>query len=453
MVTAFVVHHGAADPSLAAAPQVPESVYYQVARAADTLFGAREAAYRVPSILFSLAALWLIALLAARLVHPEAGWVAVFACFGLKGFNWEAPDARPYALGFFVLAAAALLLIRWLDSGRIRDACLFAIAAALLWRVQLIFWPAYLVLTIYAIVRLARRETPVRWAHAAVLAGVLAILLTPVLHEALRINRGAREHVIADPPAVRDLLNALHWKLLAVCAGGAWIVSRFSPWIRERVPVSVSSAAMVGGWWLIPPLALYVYSLATGNSVFVRRYYSIELPGAALAAAFLAARFLPKPQWNHAGVLLGAGVVLTMGWHPEPWPGSNWRSAAAALNALPQGTPVIVASPFIEAKAPVWRPDYPLPGFLYAQLEMYPLRQRTYLFPFKPCPEAKQYAERLEPGLAAAKRFAIYGGDANVRFWRDWFARQPDLAYWKTRDLGTFGDVQAVLFETKARPR
>src|SRR5215469_4695863 len=175
MVTAFVVHHGAADQSLGVAPQVPKSVYYAIPRAADAIFGTREPAYRLPSILLSLATLWLIARLAARLIHPAAAWFAVFACFGCKELNWEAPDARPYAMGFCVMAAAALLLIRWLDSGRTSYAAAFVILAALIWRIQLIFWPVYVVFAVYAIVRLARRETPVTWWRTVAVFAALGI--------------------------------------------------------------------------------------------------------------------------------------------------------------------------------------------------------------------------------------------------------------------------------------
>src|SRR5271169_752170 len=51
MATVFVVRHGAADPSLRIAPQVPESIYYWLPKASETLFGFSELVYRLPSIL------------------------------------------------------------------------------------------------------------------------------------------------------------------------------------------------------------------------------------------------------------------------------------------------------------------------------------------------------------------------------------------------------------------
>src|SRR5208283_4015799 len=94
--------------------------------------------------------------------HPDAAWFVVLACLSLRGLNFEAIDARPYALGILVVSASLLSLVRWLDRARWIDALWFVIAAALLWRVQLVFWPFYAVYGIYAAVRLARRETPLR---------------------------------------------------------------------------------------------------------------------------------------------------------------------------------------------------------------------------------------------------------------------------------------------------
>lgn len=198
-VTVFVVHHGAGDPSLAVAPQVAKSIYYRVARVADSLFGVSEVGYRLPSILAAALALFLISRLAMRLVDPQAAWFAVFACLTLTGFNSEATDARPYALGFCVVAASFLFLMRWFDSGRFdsgrfdshrwSDAFGFVICAALVWRVHLILWPIYLVFAGYALARLMGRETTVSWARAALVFGCLGIALLPTLLEAVAVNR------------------------------------------------------------------------------------------------------------------------------------------------------------------------------------------------------------------------------------------------------------------------
>src|ERR1035438_166494 len=96
MVTAFVVHYGAAHPSLAVAPQVTETIYYWLPRIAERLLGFSEIVYRLPSTLLMAGAMFFVFRLAARLIHPDAGWFAVFACLTLKIVNYQAADARPY---------------------------------------------------------------------------------------------------------------------------------------------------------------------------------------------------------------------------------------------------------------------------------------------------------------------------------------------------------------------
>jgi len=49
--------------------------------------------------------------------------------------------------------------------------------------------------------------------------------------------------------------------------------------------------------------------------------------------------------------------------------------------------------------------------------------------------------------LPAAGRFAIYGPERSVLHWREWFRAQPEMAAWRDRQLGSFGDVVAVVFE------
>ena len=89
-----------------------------------------------------------------------------------------------------------------------------------------------------------------------------------------------------------------------------------------------------------------------------------------------------------------------------------------------------------------------MPGFLYAPLLVYPVRGNAVLFPFVTSPEAQDYATALEQGaLPAAGRFVVYGANGGVHFWRDWFAKRPELAGWRHRSLGDFKDVDAVLFE------
>jgi hypothetical protein len=178
------------------------------------------------------------------------------------------------------------------------------------------------------------------------------------------------------------------------------------------------------------------------------------LPGVALTATAAAARFLPRRAWRPAAVAAGLAVLIVMGRWESLWPAhehSDWRAAALEANrvAPDSRTAVICPSPFIEARPPEWRPDYPLPGFLYSHLPVYPLRGRAYLFPFESAPEAEQYAAALlSSALLPSPRFVLYGGNGSVRIWRRWFAARPELSGWRYVRRH-FGDVEVDIFEKR----
>jgi mannosyltransferase len=392
MATVFVAQQGSDHPSLAdAAPQAWRSWYYPVIRLNGAVFGYSEVAARLPSILAMAAFLVLLAALARRLIHSEAGWLAVFACLALPGFNYQAANARPYALGMCVFAAALLFLVRWFDFGRWRDGLPFAASAALVLYIHLLFWPSCLVFVLYAAERVARGGTPVNWKRAVLVFALCACALLPVMAQTLSLLRDARAHVIAPLPSLWQLLRSLELPLVLGCAAALWLIARLRRWRPYAEKLSWSAMVLVAGWWLCQPVLLYAFSWWTGDAVFVPRYLQLALPGAALATTAMAARFIPAGQWRCVSVAFALGVFVFLGQWRQPWPrhhNSDWRAAARAVNQLEAAgeIPVICPSPFIEARPPAWRPDYPLPGFLYAHLAVYPVSGRIYLFPFENSP-------------------------------------------------------------------
>lgn len=458
MGTYFVVHHGADDPTLRAAPQVAQSIYYALPKLAERVAGFSEVSYRFFSLLAMLGALAAVGWLAARLIHPDAAWFAVFACLTSRGFNYQAADARPYGLGTFVLALAIVLEVRWFDSGRRRDGLLFAVAASVLWWVHLVFWPLYLIFAFYAVFRIARRETSVGWGQGIAMFALIACAVVPVALRAVSLLRQASAHVVVPPPRMADLLLILKVKAVALTAAGAFLLSRIFKWKPARAAwVSGSSAALILGWWLIDPVTLFAFSRLSGNSIFVTRYLYLALPGVILTAGTVTAMFVPARYWKPVALALGLGVLISMGHWKTLWPEhhpSDWRGAANALREWSSGQamPVICPSPFIEAQVPVWRPDYPEDGFLYSNLGIYRVAGHVYPFPFTAPPfstpaEVADYARSLAAStLAPAGRFAIYGGDVAVEYWRKWFAAQPELRGWGNKRLGKFGDVEVVGF-------
>ncbi len=63
-------------------------------------------------------------------------------------------------------------------------------------------------------------------------------------------------------------------------------------------------------------------------------------------------------------------------------------------------------------------------------------------------PHAERFvADLSESVLKRWPRFALYGPGRSVREWRQWLASQPAFAGWRSRGLGSFGEVEVVVFE------
>jgi hypothetical protein len=456
MGTVFVVHHGAADPTLRAAPQVADSIYYALPALAEKLFGLSEISYRLFSLLAMAGSLFIIARIASRLFHPHAAWFAVLACLSSRNFNYQAADARPYALGTFILCCAILFLIRWLDSGRPRDALLFAAPAILLWWVHLIFWPFYLLFALYAGVRLLSRQTAAGPVQVLAAFALIAAGILPVAFRALALLHAASSHVIVPPPVLADLSSQLKLTLLSVTCTAALLAGRYLRWPAPQKTVTAASMALVAGWWLIDPVTIFTFSRLTANSVFVPRYMFLAIPGVGLTATLILAMIVPASLWKGCALALGIGILAFGGHWRHLWlphQNSDWRAAAQTLRqwtaagSSPDDVPVICPSPFIEAQPPVWQPDYPLSGFLYSHLAVYPMSGHVYRFPYETSAEAESYATSLaQATLSKSPRFAIYGGDRNVKLWQQYFTRQPELKQWQSRVLALYGDVEIVVF-------
>ncbi len=448
--TVFVAAHPD-HAALGSARPAFRSLYYWLPRAARALTGASEISYRLPSVLAMAIALGLIALLARRLIHPGAGWFAVFACLALPGIDYQAIDARPYALGTMTAAASLFFLVKWLDAARWRDALLFTLFAALVWRVHLVYWPFYVAIAIYAVSRLVSGGTPVRWRQWAAVAAALALALVPPALDALAMARDARAHVVVALPKPHVFLQLLQWKFPLLCGAAAWLFAKWRGWPAPGRKPGWSAFVPIAGWWLCQPILLYLYSWTAGNSLYVDRYLSIMLPGLALTATALAACSVPADKWRLAAACMALAALAWQGhWETLTYrhDQSDWRSAAAEIDrfAGTRETPVIVPSPFVEARPPVWYPDYPLPGFLYSHLEGYPIRGKLYLFPFEGGDGVNYAADLAHGALAGAQRFAIYGGAGNVRFWRQWFSARPEFARWRSTSF-RYGDVGVAEFE------
>lgn len=450
--TAFVAAHSA-DPSLAIVSPYTQSIYYLLPRAMHALIGFSEIGYRIPSVLAMALALFFVARLAATVIDADAAWFALFACLSIPGIDYFAVDAKPYALGMCCAAAAVFFLARWLDSARWTHAILFLIPAALLWRVHEVYWAFYPVFALYALWRIAKKQSAVSLPRLLIAFTVLTLALLPVALHSLALLHEADTHAFADPPTAAGLWHFLRpgVNLVLICGIAAWLLAR----LRRAQPSMTrrgSSIALVLAWWLLTPATIFIFSRISRDSLFVPRYLSLSLPGIALTVTIAVALFLPRSLWRCASIAMAIAALANAGNWRALWPEhdpADWRPVADYANHSVESsdTPILCISPFIEAQPPFWRPDYPMPGFLYSQLVAYPLRGKEYLLPFQPSDAARDYVAALATStLPRFRRFLIYGSKAQAEYWRDWLARSPDLATWKS-DAQDFGEIRVVIFD------
>jgi hypothetical protein len=189
--------------------------------------------------------------------------------------------------------------------------------------------------------------------------------------------------------------------------------------------------------------------------LFIARYYSPALPGVALAVTAVVALYLPPARWKQASVLLAVVSLIAAGHWNTLWPDhfpDTWRQASLEedLAADEPDIPVIAVSPYVEAQPPTWSPDYPLPGFLYAPLFVYPLRGKVYPFPFVRSEEAERYAAGLlRDTLRKRSRFIVYGAGRNTASWVLWFSKRPELAGWR-QIVNSAKAIEVAVFENGA---
>ncbi|HKD04292.1 MAG TPA: glycosyltransferase family 39 protein [Bryobacteraceae bacterium] len=450
IVTTFVIHfpHSA---SFDIAPQVPESLYYWLPRTSWAIFGDAEWALRLPSVLAMGAALFFVVRIAMRVIDRRAGWLAFFLCLTLSVLDFLAIDARPYAFGLAVASAGALFLVRWFDDLRWIDGIAFAVCAALLWRIHLLYWPFYLVYGGYALARLICRDTRLSVARVIAVFAVIVAALLPVVATAVGRLHGAETHAFMPLPKFRQFYYMIHVNVLLICGGAAWLLHAYLKWKPSAAPVTVPAWVLIIGWWLACPVCLFIYSRISGNGIFISRYVSLMYPGIALAATALVAQFLPDRGWRYGAAAAGIIALFLMGQWSAKSPAhtpDDWRAAAAMEKAIStDSTPVLCASPFIEAQSPGFSPAYALPGFLFSNLTYYPIRGRLRLFPFSPSEQAEKYAlSLLKNELVPARRFVLYGSNYGSGYLMRYLAKRPELAGWKI-DSTHFGSILIVTFD------
>ncbi len=438
-------------------PNTPPA-YGFVFWAALRLGGAHEFLLRLPSLLSMVVATALLWRLARRLFGAAAALPAASVLLALGPVVVSAADARPYALVLAVAVASTLSLVAWLDTGALRYAVAYLLTAGLLPYVHILASPLLVAHAVYALFRL-RERTPVRSTHLAAAFALIALVTVPAALIVVGLGHKTRMlNFITFPyPAIVAEQIAPPVFLMAAGVGlvAAWLICMAfgrAPLGAARSSPSQSSLLLAVAVILIPNSLLIAFSVAGPVSVYLERYLMVTNIGIALLAGWAIGCLRPALALYVviAGILLYS--VVTYGQLGHMWPlhaKENWRAALAAVRraAGTSGTPVLIQSPYIEARSLLPAQAADPPGFLFAPVAMYPIGMPfTPLSDLNTDDESRWINQTVMPRLLSANRFIIV--ELTTQY-RDWFAER--LPEWQAREMGYFGPgLHAVLFERRA---
>jgi mannosyltransferase len=385
--------------------------------ASAALLGPTELALRLPSLLAMLATAFFVAKIASRMWDREAGALAAIVFASERLIAFQAGNARPYALGLATLTGSLLLLLRWLDTGRRREAAGAALLSGLTAHVHPLLGLAlvvHLVVLLRAV--LARRLT---WSRATAMLGLMALFLAPLVVE-LRSLAGRRAALTyAAVPAFSDLFaliapaETVGAVVLALVAGVLVGGRPTTAGIRS----DPDAPALTLCWLALPALLLFAISRLTASSVLTPHYAIAGTPALALGLGGVL-RLLATVPARVAGA--ATVVAVTLAAHAaDPDPQRTWRQdwrAAAAVVRTEAGpdTPVLVISGLVEANQPEWLTDPERTSYVLCPFAMYPVPGRLVPLPWRSdTPALSAYVARVVEGVRSSERFLFVArGDA-----------------------------------------
>ncbi|HJZ87365.1 MAG TPA: glycosyltransferase family 39 protein [Polyangia bacterium] len=378
-ITAWVVEPSSLASALArvhqALPGTP--VYYVAAWGAVRLWGAGEAALRLPSAVAGLAAIGLAYGLGRDIAgkRPEGGLAAALLVALARPPVVAALDARPFSLAIALALASTWALVRLLwESKTPRAAVAYGAASAMLVYVNWLMAVYLLVQAVtVAVVLVRRRAQSAELARIGLAFGLALTLLLPALPKLLYdLHHAARyDWTRAGHPAVwRALLDPA--LLIGVACG-------FFARPAER-------ARLLFALLLAPPVLLWV----ARPTFLIERYLCYAIAPAAALCALAAASAAPRAR-KLALALFSLGLLaqfapslIALGTAKNFRTEERWREAVAALDARAHTSDLVALRSGLVEEDAAWRGDRAVADLVRAPLGNRPYGVRSLTFTFDP---------------------------------------------------------------------
>lgn len=420
-------------------------LYYLTAWAAFVLGGPREWVLRLPSLLFALAAAWLLHRLAARLFDRSIAHLAVLVFVCSESVAFAAADARPYALGLCLLIASALALVEWLDTGRKRHAAGYILWSALAIYAHGFFGSTCLALAGYAAwkvwneARIKLRELIAAWI-------AIGVLIMPLVLRLRHFYQARALHSFTRNPGFDDLFAGIAPSVLVGSIAIGVILARL---IFSKTELGSAAPrrnlALAIAWALTPPLLMFAISWLSPAKVFVSRYYIACVPGLSLVAAWAVRSLLSASGCRIVAITIVTCAIVSFGtFHHglEDWAGAMRKTRAVANGG---NMPVLVASGFVEATDPKALSDPNLQEVLFAPQTIYPPGGTLVRLPYRLDDNSAEYVEHVLAGVKNQARFLLVVRFQGVLF-EPWLRGRLAAEGFHAESLGTFDNVGVFLY-------
>jgi mannosyltransferase len=410
-----------------------------------TLFGDKELALRIPSILAMLAAVYVLYRCAREMFDWDASLIAAMLFALPRAVVFAAIDVRPYPFALLVTNLTIFLLLRWMKTRSTVYAALLGISSAGIFYFHYLFASILLGLVVYYLLtRASSLRADVR--QIGIALGCFAIVMLPVLPRLRYIYETRATHSFTDPPQGASLLRTLSPGngQLWVAAGIillAVVARKITTPNRELLNKLLLCASLA----LVPILCLYGISVTTSVHVFIPRYLMVAVPGLALCWGWLCNLIDSRPlRGLFCVAFLGLCVFQAYSSplsrrHEESWKGSL---AFADANAAEDHAPLLMCSPLVEA-------DFqPMPAIasqsvLYAPLSYYKVKAPVVPLPRTVNAETKRQVRQFLL-TAGQERFLVLAPWPSLRI-VDLLAYESQSTH-TPRVLGKFDEIWVVEF-------
>jgi hypothetical protein len=331
-----------------------------------------EIALRLPSVLFGVASIIGVFLVAEKLFDKSTAFLSALFLVSSGDFIGSLVNARPYSLGIFTAILSIYFLLLWIGSNHSR--WLLALAMSLLVMILSHYLFAVMVvvlLFVWFVNRKKNRSLPK-------LLTALSVCLLPLLFGWFQLqNLNERASLSFDSLSFLETLSSIIQPPLFVLLFLVVLKfrRRFSELTTRVREVASTEFAIVVFWFVFPPILLWALGYVLGSSIYQSRYVVYCVPAYSILGAYLIQSFFVQ-KGKLAVIVLFQLLCLSIQISDPRVSSEDWRKVASLLQeqrydeAVP---PVLVHSTLMETSNSKWlleqaNAEYVLAPFSYYEI-------------------------------------------------------------------------------------